>query len=125
MELSEAKKYLEELKPSLAWVEDVEAINTVLQELEKLQKENHRLKNWKQYKEIRKMRRTDEAIEKARKYFAEKELLKGEWLYERKGRKRNIRKNIYFTCIFTFTKDKSLEIDRYLNINDYSVWFIK
>ena len=34
MELKEAKKYLEELKPSLAWAEDVEAIDTVLQELE-------------------------------------------------------------------------------------------
>ena len=73
------KSFIEdEAEHDSIFMQDFEAIETVLQELEKLQKENHRLKNWKQYKEIREMRRTDEAIEKARKYFAEKELLKGE-----------------------------------------------
>ena len=59
MELEEAKKTLLEIRKELAWVEDVEAIDTVIaelfamqnlldeknEELDRLQKENEELKN--------------------------------------------------------------------------------
>lgn len=45
MEIDKAIKTLEELKPSLAYIEDFEAIETALKSLEDLKKENEELKN--------------------------------------------------------------------------------